>query len=240
MCKQLNAYPQKDCPYKQQFIGLKDFPVVVAPIEYAFTKVLDKYQPHFTAVDDCLTRISEGISKDVIFQQLYWLAHFSGEPFEKDVFQEFINKPNPDNFKVKLNRTYRKFLKKITAEIKDGDTSGYRRYLLVSPQEIETYCNLAQIYGFRDRFSTPALFPLFDYVWENKTEDSEPQFKIIEAIPKWDFLYSIATRYQVEKNVTVNFYSDGFEPKIVDRGSIVYRYYGKKGAWYPTTSSIKE
>ena len=47
-------------------------------------------------------------------------------------------------------------------------------------------------------------------------------------------------RYQKEENVPVNFEPDSFEPKIVDYGSVICRYIGKEGAWYPTTSSIEK
>ena len=57
VCQETNAYSRKDCLYQQQFKKIKKVPVVVAPVEYAFTKLLSKYKPDFIAVDDCLTRI---------------------------------------------------------------------------------------------------------------------------------------------------------------------------------------
>ena len=243
ICKQLKAYPhtQKNCPYQQQFIHIKDVPVVVAPIEYVFTKVLDKYQPHHIAVDDCLTRISPHPSRLDLVYQLSYLSKLAGQPINcNQPFKELISRPDYNIFIKRLDKVYRKDVKILVAEVKNSEK--HKRYdsiFLIPPAEIDTYCKQAQVHGFRKQFATPALFPLFDYVWKHKTEDDEPQLKIIEAIPKMEFLNNLATRYQAEENVTVNFENDGFEPKLTDRGSIVCRYFGKKGAWYPATSSIK-
>ena len=80
ICKQIKAYPTKDCHYQQQLKHIKDFPVVVAPIEFVFTQVLDRYQPQIIAVDDCLTRIS---LNPLRIDLEYMLIHFSdlaGQP----------------------------------------------------------------------------------------------------------------------------------------------------------------
>ena len=243
ICKQLDAYPhaQKNCPYQQQFNHIKDVPVVVAPIEYVFTKVLDKYQPHYIAVDDCLTRIKLHPSRLDLSYSLFYLSDLAGQPITSEYpIQELISRSDNHSFMKKLDKVYRDDVKILVEEVKNNTKP--RRYdpiFLIPPAEINTYVKQAQVHGFRDRFATPALFPLFDYLFKNKTEDDEVQLKIIEAIPKMEFLNSLATRYQAEENVTVNFELDEFEPQIVDRCSVVYRYIGKKGAWYPTTSSIK-
>ena len=82
ICKQIKAYPTKNCPYQQQFKNLKDVPVVVAPIEYVFTKVLDKYQPQYIAVDDCLTRIRPNPSRVDLGYSLVYLSDLAGQPIE--------------------------------------------------------------------------------------------------------------------------------------------------------------
>jgi len=243
VCKEIGAYPSKKCPYQQQFIGIKDYPVVVAPIEYAmYTSVLDKFQPHYIAVDDCLTRIKIHPSQHDLKLSLDYLSGLAGQHIKSErPFRELISRPDYHSFMKRLDKVYRKDVKILVEEVKNSEK--HKRYdpiFLIPPAEIDTYIKQAQAHGFRNRFATPALFPLFDYVWRNKTQDDEPQLKIIEAIPKMDFLNSLATRYQAEENVTVIFENDGFEPRMVDRGSIVYRYEVKKDAWYPTTRSIKE
>lgn len=242
ICKQIKAYPTKKCYYQQQFKHIKDFPVVVAPIEYVFTKVFDKYQPQYIAVDDCLTRIRLNPLRVNLEYSLIYLSSLAGQPIESEhPIQELISRSDYHSFIKKLDKVYRKDVKILVEEVKNNTKpTRYDKIFLIPPMEIDTYCKQAQIHGFRDGFATPALFPLFNHVFENKTEDDEVQLKIIEAIPKMEFLNSLATRYQAEENVTVIFEPDGFEPKIVDRGSVVYRYIGKKGAWYPTTTSIKE
>ena len=237
ICKELNAYPQKNCPYQQQFKNLKDFPVVVAPIEYVFTKVLDKYQPHYIAVDDCLTRIKPHPPRFILEKLLDVLSVFVNKPVGS--FQELVSRPDYYSLMKKLKKESKNFMKIAIEDVKNN-CDIYDPIFLIPPSEINTYCKQAQVHGFRDRFATPALFPLFSHLFKNKTEDDEVQLKIIEAIPKMEFLNSLATRYQVEKNVTVFFEHDGFEPEIVDQGSVVFSYSGKKGAWYPTTSSIKK
>jgi len=242
VCKEIGAYPTRKCPYQQQFRGLKNFPVIVAPIEYAmYTSVLDKYQPHYIAVDDCLTRIKLHPSRIELSYALSYLSELAGQPIKSEhPFRELISRPDYNSFIKRLDKVYRKNVKRLAKEVKDNTKpTSYDPNFLIPPAEIDTYCKQAQVHGFRDRFATPALFPLFDYVFNSKTEDDEAQLKIIEAIPKMEFLNSLATRYQAEENITVNFESDGFEPKFVDRGSIVYRYMGKEDAWYPATSSIK-
>ena len=242
ICKQINAYPSKNCPYQQQFIHVKDFPIIVAPIEYAmYTSVLDKYQPHFIAVDDCLTRIKPHPSRHTLEHRTVYLSELAGQPIKsKHPLQELISRPDYDSFMKRLDKTYRKDVKILVEEVKNKTKhKRYDKFFLIPPAEIETYLKQAEAHGFRDRFATPALFPLFDHVFKTKTEDDEVQLKIIEAIPKMEFVNSLAVRYQSEENVTVIFEQDEFEPKIVDRGSVIYRYIGKKGAWYPTTSSIK-
>jgi hypothetical protein len=244
VCKELNAYPhaQKSCPYQQQFIHIKDSPVVVAPIEYVYTKVLDKYQPHYIAVDDCLTRISPHPPRRELSYALIHLSDLAGQPITSEhPIQELISRSDYNSFMKKLEKVYKNRVKQLAEEVKNKTKPrSYDKIFLIPPAGIDTYCKQAQLHGFRDRFATPALFPLFDYVFKNKTEDDEVQLKIIEAIPKMEFLNSLATRYQAEENVTVIFEHDGFEPKTVDRGSVVTRYVGKKGAWYPTTRSIKK
>ena len=250
ICKEIKAYPQKECRYKQQFKNLKKFPIIVAPIEYAmYTSTLDDYQPQYIAVDDCLTRIKIHPSS---YELVYALANFSelthhpmNNVFDvvksQDVLRRLISRPDYEKLMEEFNEVYIRNVKLLAEEVKNKTKpSCFDPIFLIPPAEIDSYCKRGLIYGFRDRFATPALFPLFDHVFKNKTEDDEVQLKIIEAIPKMNFLNSIATRYQVEKNVTVNFELDEFEPKIVDRCSMVYRYIGKKNAWYPATTSIKE
>jgi hypothetical protein len=237
ICKQLNAYPQKSCPYQQQFIHIKDFPVVVAPIEYVFTTVLDKYQPNYIAVDDCLMRIRKHPSRFILEKLLKGLSDFAHKPVEN--FQELISRPDYNSLMKKIKKVSKNFMKIAIEDVKNN-CDMYDPIHLIPPDEINTYCKLVQIHGFRDRFATPALFPLFSHIFKSKIEDDEVQLKIIEAIPKMEFLNSLATRYQVEKNVNVIFEPDGFEPKLVDRGSIVFRYMGKNYAWYPTTESIRK
>ena len=242
ICKQIKAYPTKDCHYQQQLKHIKDFPVVVAPVEFVFTQVLDMYQPQIIAVDDCLTRISPNPLRNDLEYMLIHFSDLAGQPLTSEhPIQELISRSNYHSFMMKLKKVWTNRVKRLAEEVRNSTKpSSYDKIFVIHPEEINTYVKQAQVHGFRDRFATPALFPLFDYLFKNKTEDDEVQLKIIEAIPKMEFLNSLATRYQAEENVTVIFEHDGFEPKLVDRGSVVHRYIGKKGAWYPTTSSIKE
>jgi hypothetical protein len=241
VCKNINAYPQKQCPYQRQFDNIKSVSIVLAPVEYAFTTLLDKkYKPNYIAVDDCLDRKRIHPTRKDLEELLYMLT--TSSPLIKEPIQSFQELLSMDYESIlqKLNRAYETNLKVFINEAKDSPNEAKRDFLYTtSPNELMTYCKQA-IHGLRDRFATPALFRLFDYVFKNKKEDSEVQLKIIEAIPNYKFLKLLAKRYQKEENVTVVFYSDGFNPNLVDRGSVVY-HMGNKNAWYPYESiKLKE
>jgi hypothetical protein len=240
VCKDINAYPQKDCPYRRQFNKIKSVSIVLAPIEYAFTKRIAEYKPHIIAVDDCLLRKRVHPTLNQLKYLLFLLSDNS--PLIKQPIEslEELCSMDLNSILPKLNRAYETNLKLYIGDVKNNPNDVKRDYLFTtSPEEIETYCKQAQTHGFKNQFATPALFRLFDYVFKNKTEDSEPQLKIIEAKPNMDFLKILADRYYKEEKVTVNFEPDGFEPRLIDRGSVVYRM-GRKGSWYPIEESIEK
>jgi hypothetical protein len=240
VCKNIDAYPQKDCPYRRQFKKIKSISIVLAPVDYAFTKRIAEYQPHYIALDDCLTRINVHPTHKELKDLLFLLS--SSSPLIKQPIESLEDLCSMDSNSIlpKLNRAYETNLKSYITDVKNNPNDVKRDYLYTtSPEEIETYCKQAQAHGFRNQFATPALFRLFDYVFKNKTEDSEPQLKIIEAKPNMDFLKILADRYYKEEKVTVNFEPDGFEPSLIDRGSVVYRM-GRKGSWYPIGESIEK
>jgi hypothetical protein len=140
----------------------------------------------------------------------------------------------------KMRKAHRNYLKMNVDEIVKGIRNETFLHVTTSPDEIDTYHKYARIYGFKNRFATPALFPLFDYVAKRKFEiDDEPQLKIIDAIINGKIFEVLRTRYLVQENMFIDFRDDGFEYKVEDRGSMVYRCRGTRSdAWYPTTGSI--
>ena len=236
VCQNIKAFPQAQCHYQRQFDNIKSVFIVLAPVEYAFTTLLDKkYQPNYIAVDDCLDRKIIHPTRKELEELLIMLT--TSSPLIKEPIYSFRELLSMDYESIlqKLNRVYETNLKVFISEAKDNPDEAKRDFLYTtSPNEIMTYCKQA-IHGLRDRFATPALFPLFDYVFKNKTEDSEVQLKIIEAIPNYKFLKLLAKRYQKEENVTVVFYPDNFKPNLVDYASTVFRM-GNKNAWFPYES----
>jgi len=139
--------------------------------------------------------------------------------------KELNNKHDYDIFINKLRSPYKKNINKLVEQAKDKNwkknSSDYDEKFLVSPNDIDTYCKLARVHGYQEQFATPALFYLFDYVVEKQKEGKEVKLTIIDARPDIDFLKSLAERYYKEKHVIIKFKTDEFEPKLVDRGSIV-------------------
>jgi hypothetical protein len=239
-CKTIKAYPQKDCPYKNQF---KDLPnVVIAPIEYAFTNFLESYKPDFIAVDDCTLKMRLHPKKQTLENYLQHLQHIYYENVKKHGvanLRELFTLPERDyqSFMKKMRRAHRNYLKLNIDEVVRGDKSDTFLYVATSPDEIDTYRKHAFIYGFKNRFATPALFPLFDYIAKHKKD--EPQLKIIDAIINPKIFEILRTRYLLQGNRYIDFRDDDFRYKIEDKGSVVHRCRGTRSdAWYPTTGSI--
>lgn len=244
-CKLLKAYPQNACPYQQQTKNLPN--VVIAPIEYVQTNLLDTYKPDYIAVDDCTLKMRKHPSRQTLEHYLQHLQHIyyseksvrtHGVADLRELFS--LNERDYQSFMKKMRKAHTSYLKGNVEEIVKGVKSEPFLHVAISPDEIDTYRKHAHVYGYKKRFATPMLFPLFDYVAKCKFEnDDEPQLKIIDAIIKDEIFESLRTRYLTQENVFIDFRGDGFEYTIKDRDSVVYRCRGTRSdAWYPTTGSI--
>jgi hypothetical protein len=245
-CNLLKAYPQNSCPYQQQSKNLPN--VVIAPIEYVFTNLLDEYKPDFIAVDDCTLKMRKHPTRQTLEHFLQHLQHmyYGAEHVRKhgvanlrELFS--LNEKDYQSFMKKMWNTHRTYLKDNVEEIvKNYAKSELFLHVAISPDEFDTYRKHAHIYGYKNRFATPDLFPLFDYVAKCKSENNdEPLLKIIDAIIKHEIFIGLRTRYLCQENVYIDFRDDGFEYTIEDKGSVVYRCRGTRSdAWYPTTGSI--
>lgn len=241
-CLDINAFPQKECPYKKQFENLRSFPFVLAPIAYAFTKRISEYDPQEIVVDDCVLNEKIHPPKDLLefqLQNLHNLTNRYQKIDSKLTLQGLNNRPDYDGFIKKLETAYKKNINKLVEQAKDKnwnkDSSDYDENFLVSPNDIDTYCRLARVHGYQDQFATPVLFYLFDCVVEKQKEGKEIKLTIIDAKPDIDFLKSLTERYYKEKSVVINFKDDNFKPNLVDRGSVVYQM-TVRDSWYPQSS----
>jgi hypothetical protein len=169
VCKLIGAYPQRDCPYKQQFKRIKSVPVVVAPIEYVFTKLLDDYKPQCIAVDDCLLRKRLHPPRQNLELLLHYLQRV-GSPEGHTItrLDELFSRDDYYTFMEKLYETHRKIVKAAAEDVKTKPKTKRLDYLITSPKEFNFYRKQAIAHGYRDRFATPALFLLFTYVFESK------------------------------------------------------------------------
>ncbi len=245
-CKEINAYPQNECPYKKQFENLKSFPFVLAHSAYAFTKRIAEYDPQHIVVDDCLMYIKVHPTKDELETQLQFLTNLTNRYQKinsKITLLELNQRPDYVKFMNKLKFAHKKYINEIVEEAKNKNwnknCSGYDKLFLISPDDIDTYCKLAKVHGYQEQFATPMLFYLFDYVYEQKKKGNEVQLTIIDAKPNINFLEILAKRYRLERSITINFEPDNFKPNLVDHGSVVYRV-GRKDAWYPIEESIEK
>jgi hypothetical protein len=233
VCKIIRAYPQAVCPYKLQFKGLKDVSVVVAPIEYAFTNLLGKYRPNFIAVDDCLLRKMVHPSR-VKIEQLLSIYDNSIENL-----QTLMGRDDYQRLLKRFSQKYHFLLKNEVKEVHKNFIDSPIEISVINPKEIDIYCRHASVHGFREQFATPALFPLFNYLWKSKQDGHDVHFKIIEAIPNQMFLDSMVERYSKEENVSVQLHVNHMENNLPDMGSTVYQCLGRKGSWYPTSTLSK-
>jgi hypothetical protein len=239
-CSDINAFPQKECPYKKQFENLKSFRFVLAPIAYAYTKRIGDYEPDEIVVDDCSREVREHPTKDVLEAQLQRLTDLTNQYVKLDskiTLRELNKRPDYDKFMKKLEWAYKKNINKLVEQAKEKNwkknTSDYDEQFLIPPSEIDTYCRQARVHDYEEQFATPALFYLFDYVYEKKKEGKNVKLTIIDAKPDLSLLESLVKHYYKEKGVKVNIKDDKFKPQIIDRGSVVY----KMGTgWYPRKS----
>jgi len=231
VCQDIKAYPY-ECPYKLQF---KDLPnAVFMPVEYAGTEVLKEYRPHIIAVDDCLLRKKDHLTRAKIE---FWFRNLP-----KDLRKEFtytlkqLVEMDDEEFQnvMAYIKDYEDYLRGWIIERVKQEDPNLENYI-ADWQEVEIYLYYAKLYGMRDQFSTPYLFYLFDYIFEH------PRTKliIIEALPQTlRFLNMLAERYEHEtgRRIVFNCREVKFKGKLPE--SVIYRCHGAKLAWYPTSSSV--
>ncbi len=240
-CKDIGAYPQKECPYKQQFIGIKKCHIVVTVIQVAYgTQLFDKFKPDIIAMDDCFDFINpQPWLKDLNYQ-LMNLVHLAKlKDLENDLnkaenpIEALSKKQNFDDIIIALHKAYNKDMKVLAKQVRKKNKSRYNINLLLNPEEIKKYVQMARHYGYRNRFATPAFFYIFNYMTAQKLEGKDVKFTLIEAEQPYDLLKVMKERYFKETGVTINYVDDlSFKPRFVDQNSIVFRL-GRKDAWYP-------
>jgi|GEM_PF-6460213 len=229
VCKELNAYPS-DCPYKLQFKRMPN--AVFLPIEYAGSKVLEEYRPQIIAVDDCLLRKKEHPTRAKLD---FYIKYFSNNKYNLEDLCNMDYSAFEDVLTNLIKLSDDEITKWVVEQIKTNPEDKSVISRITEPEELRAYYHYAKIYDMKDKFATPYLFYLFDYVFEYP----KTQLIIIEALPQTlRFLNMLAERYRYETRQMIVFKCREIKFQGQLPKSVIYRCHGDKTAWYPTTSSI--
>jgi hypothetical protein len=232
ICHEKKLYSQKPCPYHKQFINLPK--VVIAPIQYAWTKYVKKFSPKYIIVDDCLRSSSRLHTIKELNQLLQNIQHSSHmKEYEKQTLDELfkMEKDEFENFMEKLKDHYQLNMKAAAKWVEMDERTKWMPYLTFDPEEIEDYYRCRKFLGKLEVIDIPALFPLFDYIAENNAE-----MTVIEARFNDRCMELWKKRYRKETKTTIIFVPKNIDCKIEDKGSIIYKV-GK--GWFPPGSLEK-
>lgn len=226
ICQSKGLYPQKQCPYHKQFINLPK--VVIAPIEYAFTKYVDDFGPKYIVVDDCLRRSAHLHTIEELEEFLKQIQNYNiyMPEYEKITFRELLkmNEEDFETFMKKLKEEYERNMIAAAKSLADFDDS-WMPFLTFRPEEIEAYYRCRKMLGKLKAIDTPALFPLFDYIATTNAE-----MTIVEARFNDRCMELWKKRYRKETRTTIIFVPKNIKLKFEDKGSVVYQI--KAHTWF--------
>ena len=227
-CKKIKAYsPQDECPYKKQFVGIKNFHIVVTVIHCAYSKNLfDKYEPDYVAMDSCSDFINDRpwlINLNYQLDHLAFLAKIKLGDLTEDPIEALSKRKDFDSVMLKFEKAFGRRIIKLAKQIEKKDESSYDKKFLISLDNIKHYIKNEKRYGFRNRFATPAFFYLFDYVYAQKVKGKDVKLKIIDEFEKNGLLELMIKRYFDEEGIIVNSKDDGFKPIFHEQKSKVFR-----------------
>ena len=188
-CKKIEAYsPQDECPYKKQFVGIKNFHIVVTVIHCAYSKNLfDKYEPDYVAMDSCSDSINhQPWLKDLNYQLIHltYLAKIKLDDTAENPIEALSNRKDFDSVMLKFEKAFGRRIIKLAKQIEKKDPSSYDKKFLISLDNIKHYIKNSKLYGFRNRFATPAFFYLFDYVYAQKVKVRMYTLKLLMNLKK--------------------------------------------------------
>ena len=240
-CKDIKAFPQKDCPYKKQFDNIKKCHIVITVIQCAYgPTIFKKFKPEYIAMDDCFYYKNPQTKISDLTEQLMYLSGIARLDFySKNPLKELSDTKNFKKTIEKLSKAYRKDITGLVKKIEKKDEFNkdlkFNKMRLIHPKNFEEYIEKARKYGFRNRFADPAFFYIIDYISKQKTKGKKVPFKIIDAIFQKDFLELMKKRYSSERKVGIVWKKDKFEPRTFPNNSVIYRM-GQKNAWYSEDS----
>jgi hypothetical protein len=238
----------KECRYKKQFIGIKKCHVVLAPIQCLYApNLLEKYQPDFIVIDDCLDAINPEPKIYELFGQLQYLAGLARIEFSKEEeacrkkdtnpLETFSKRADLDIVFPKLEEAFGRQLRKLIKQVQKGDSSTYHTTFLIPLELLQSYLEKAKKYGFEHiRFARPAYFYMFDYSVQQQIEKNRKiKMVLVDAEPPYEILAEEAKRYFIETRVTVEFKDVEFKAEVVNRGSVAFKI-GNPMQWFPKES----
>lgn len=235
MCQTKELYSQKDCPYKQQFENLSN--VVIAPIQYVFTKYLDKFGPDIIFIDDCLKAYAPLHSREEIAEFINKIQTMSNMKANKKATFEEILLMEEDEFETYIQRfkdEYQLTMRAAALLIDADEQLKLLPVLTFQPEEIEEYYRCRKFLGNLKVIGVPAIFPLFDYLAVVRPSAA---LKIIDARFKPELLELWKKRYWKETRTAVNFVPENFRREFEDCDSVVYQI--KAHTWFPPGSLEK-
>ena len=232
-CKILNAYEQEECPYHQQNKKLKDATKVMSPIQYSITGMFRDFQADHVVVDDCETQKRDHLKREKLEKYFALAYDLIYKIMPKISFEEFLRDPEFDKFVSSLKEIREQFMKGEMLAV-TMNCSTEKSIFSIYADEFETYQKYCQKYGYKERFSTPFFFYLFDYI----TENPKANLTILDAKPNKMFMTDLKLRYEFENSKAINFEWETIQSNFKDLGSTIHQCLSQKDAWFPLITSI--
>lgn len=240
--EKLDEYGYDECSYRQQFENLGETQVVIAPIEYALTQEIEKFEPVHIYADDC----SIGIKPDLPSKKDVW--RFFNELNSSGILEnaDFMEKNKEE---ISFNDFYT-HIPLYVEEIEEEMRSAYLQIIessenirevgknFIDPFVLEDWFRLSQIYGKDANFGLPYIHKLFELAKNGYN------VHFSEALPeqKKNFIYDMLERYEYENGkAKIKFDFNEVKRDNVEQGKVI-RVAPKKSryAWFPRDSLDRE
>lgn len=218
ICGKLKINPSTQCPYKQQFRKLPN--LILAPIDYVFTKQLRNFRPDYIYVDDVSQKKQDLPTPRGLKKHIKTLKR-AGILGRGTTLDDILAYP-----KLYVREIYQGIRFRIKTPIFQQKPHLFSNWFVPDPRSILEFVRLANLHKEVKPYSIPSLFPLFELAERAKVF-------LVEAHPNKMNLEKTANRYYFEQKKLVHF--DWLPPKTlrIPEESKVYRV---GYAWYPQES----